>query len=71
MIILGMSISDIYHDLLSEEESNSSRIVSPAKICVNTPPCRSNSNQNWSINTLVVQDSHDQYILNLLEDLTL
>ena len=61
MIILGMSISDIYQDLLSDE----------AKICVNTPPCRSNSNQDWSINTLVVLDSQDQYILNLLEDLTL
>ena len=45
-----VNFSDIYQDLLRDEETNSSRIVSPPKICVNTSPSCNNSNQDKIIN---------------------
>ena len=42
----NVNFSDIYQDLLRDEESNSSRIVSPPKICVNTSSSCNNSNQD-------------------------
>ena len=54
---------------MREEESNSSRIVSPPKICVNTSSSCNNSNQDKSINTSAVLDSQDQDILKILEEL--
>ena len=63
------NFSDIYRDLLRDEERNSPRIVSPPKICVNTLSSCNNSNQNRCINTSAVFDSQDQDILNILEEL--
>ena len=49
--------------MLRDEESNSSRIVSPPKICVNTSSSCNNSNQDKSINTSAVLDFENQDIL--------
>ena len=65
----NVNFSDIYQDLLRDEKSNSSRIVSPPKICVNTSSSCNNSNQAKSINTSVFLDSQDQDILKILEEL--
>ena len=51
------NFSDIYQDLLRDEERNSPKIVSPLKICVNTLSSYNNSNQNRCINTSAVFDS--------------
>ena len=55
--------------MFRDEKSNSSRIVSPLKICVNTSSSFNNSNQTKSINTSVFLDSQDQDILKILEEL--
>ena len=55
--------------MLRDEKSNSSRIVSPPKICVNTSYSCNNSNQAKSINTSAFLDSQDQDILKILEEL--
>ena len=65
----NVNFSEIYQDLLKDEKSNSSRIVSPPKICVNTSSSCNNSNQAKSINTSVFLDSQDQDILKILEEL--
>ena len=65
----NVNFSDIYQDLLRDEKSNSSRIVSPPKICVNTSSSCNNSNQAKSINTSAFLDSQDQDILKILEEL--
>ena len=65
----NVNFSDIYQDLLRDEKSNSSRIVSPPKICVNTSSSCNNSNQTKSINTSVFLDSQYQDILKILEEL--
>ena len=59
----NVNFSDIYQDLLRDEKNNSSRIVSPPKICVNTSYSCNNSNQAISINTSTFLDSQDQDIL--------
>ena len=59
----NVNFSDIYQDLLRDEKSNSSRIVSPPKICVNTSYSCNSSNQAISINTSAFLDSQDQDIL--------
>ena len=61
--------SDIYQDFLGDEKSNSSRIVSHPKICVNTSCSCNNNNQAESINTSTVLNSQDQDILKILEEL--
>ena len=74
-VILGndrfenVNFSDIYQDMLRDEKSNSSRIVSSPKICANTSSSCNNSNQVKSINTLAFLDSQDQDILKILEEL--
>ena len=65
----NVNFSDIYKDMLRDEKINSSRIVSPPKICVNTSSSCNNSNQAKSINTSVFLDSQDQDILKILEEL--
>ena len=65
----NVNFSDIYKDMLRDEKINSSRIVSPPKICVNTSSSCNNSNQTKSINTSVFLDSQDQDILKILEEL--
>ena len=55
--------------MLRVEKNNSSRIVSPSKICVNTSSSCNNSNQAKSINTSAFLDSQDQDILKILEEL--
>ena len=65
----NVNFSDIYQDLLRDEESNSSRIVIPPKICVNTSSSCNNSNQDKSTNTSDVLDSQHQDILKILEEL--
>ena len=67
----NVSFSDIYQDLLRDEERNTSRIVSPPKICVKTSSSCNNSNQGKSINTPAVLDSQGQEILKILEKLHL
>ena len=64
----NVNFSDIYQDLLRDEKNNSSRIVSPPKICVNTSYSCNNSNQAKSINTSAFLDSQDQDILKILEE---
>ena len=65
----NVNFSDIYQDLLRDEKSNSSRIVSPPKICANTSFSCNNSNLVKGINTLAFLDSQDQDILKILEEL--
>ena len=55
----NVNFLDRYQDLLKDEESNFSRIVSPPKLCVNTTSSYNNSNQDKSINTSAVLDSQD------------
>ena len=52
-----------------DEESNSSRIVSPPKIRVNTSSSCNNSNQDKSINTSTVLDSQNQDTVKILEEM--
>ena len=66
----NVNFSDIFQDFLEDQKSNSSRIVSPSKICVNTSSSCNNSNQIKSINTLAFFDSQDQDILKILDKLT-
>ena len=54
---------------MKDEEINSSRIISPPKISVNTSSSYNNSNQDKCINTSAVLDSQDQDILKILEEL--
>ena len=63
------NFSDRYQDLLRDKKSNSSRIVTPPKICVNTSSSCNNSNQVKSINTSAFLDSRDQDILKILAEL--
>ena len=65
----NVNFLDRYQDLLKDEESNSSRIVSPPKPCVNTSSGYNNSNQDKSINTSPVLDSQDWDILKIPEEL--
>ena len=65
----NVDFSDIYQDLLRDEKSNSWRIVSAPKICVNTTSSCNNSNQTKSINTSAFPDSQDRDILKILEEL--
>ena len=55
--------------MLRDEESNSSRIVSPLKICVDTSSSCNNINQDKCIDSSAVLDSQDQDILKILEEL--
>ena len=65
----NVNFSDIYQDLLRDEKSNSSRIVRPLRICVNTSSSCNNSNRAKSISTSAFLDSQDQDILKILEEL--
>ena len=65
----NVNFSDIYQDLLRDEESNSSGIVSPLKICFNTSSSCNDSNQDESIESSAVLDAQDQDILKILEEL--
>ena len=55
--------------MLRDKKINSSRIVSPPKICGNTSSSCNNSNQDKSINTSTVLDSQNQDIVKILEEM--